>query len=116
MDTSRTLREPVARALEVHPSNLHRWRRELQDHGDCGFSGAGKKRAEEMRWPNWNGGSASRVECSQAAELAPAKGRREPWNIAQPRLSGGSQPRATRHKPHDEEVARCLYGSSAYDD
>src|SRR5262245_30503178 len=24
----------VARALEVHPSDLHRWRRELQEHGD----------------------------------------------------------------------------------
>lgn len=39
----------VARALEVHPSDLHRWRRELQDHGDRAFIGAGKKRAEESR-------------------------------------------------------------------
>ena len=39
----------VARALEVHPSDLHRWRRELQDHGERAFSGAGKKRAEESR-------------------------------------------------------------------
>ena len=39
----------VARALEVHPSDLHRWRRELQDHGEQAFSGAGKKRAEESR-------------------------------------------------------------------
>ena len=39
----------VARALEVHPSDLHRWRRELQDHGEHAFSGAGKKRAEESR-------------------------------------------------------------------
>jgi len=39
----------VARALEVHPSDLHRWRRELQDHGVRAFSGAGKKRAEESR-------------------------------------------------------------------
>ena len=39
----------VARALEVHPSDLHRWRRELQDHGDRAFSGAGKKRAEETK-------------------------------------------------------------------
>ena len=37
----------VARALEVHPSDLHRWRRELQDHGERAFSGVGKKRAEE---------------------------------------------------------------------
>jgi transposase len=39
----------VARALEVHPSDLHRWRRELQEHGERAFSGAGKKRAEETR-------------------------------------------------------------------
>jgi len=39
----------VARALEVHPSELHRWRRELQDHGERAFNGAGKKRAEESR-------------------------------------------------------------------
>ena len=39
----------VARALEVHRSDLHRWRRELQDHGDRAFSGAGRKRAEESR-------------------------------------------------------------------
>src|SRR5271168_1638564 len=39
----------VARALEVHPSDLHRWRRELQDHGEHAFSGFGKKRAEETK-------------------------------------------------------------------
>ena len=39
----------VARALEVHPSDLQRWRRELRDHGDRAFAGAGKKRAEESR-------------------------------------------------------------------
>ena len=39
----------VARALEVHPSDLHRWRRELQDYGAHAFLGVGKKRAEESR-------------------------------------------------------------------
>ena len=39
----------VARALEVHPSDLHRWRRELQEHGERAFSGVGKKRAEDSR-------------------------------------------------------------------
>jgi|SRR5262245_24460277 transposase len=39
----------VARALEVHPTDLHRWRRELQEHGERAFSGAGKKRAEETK-------------------------------------------------------------------
>ena len=39
----------VARALEVHPSDLHRWQRELQEHGERAFSGVGKKRAEESQ-------------------------------------------------------------------
>jgi len=39
----------VSRALEVHPSDLHRWRRELQEHGARAFSGMGKKRAEESQ-------------------------------------------------------------------
>ena len=39
----------VARALEVNPSELHRWRRELDEYGDRAFSGVGEKRAEESR-------------------------------------------------------------------
>ena len=39
----------VARALEVNPSELHRWRRELQEHGERAFTGVGKKRVEESR-------------------------------------------------------------------
>jgi transposase len=39
----------VARALEVHPSDLYRWRRELEDHGERAFLGVGKKRAEETK-------------------------------------------------------------------
>jgi len=39
----------VARALEVHPSDLHRWRRELQEHRERAFNGAGKKRAQETQ-------------------------------------------------------------------
>ena len=39
----------VARALEVHPSDLYRWRRELEEHGTKAFSGVGRKRAEEDR-------------------------------------------------------------------
>ena len=48
LNSGKTVTE-VARALEVHPSDLHRWRRELQEHGAGAFSGAGKKRAEESR-------------------------------------------------------------------
>ena len=39
----------VARALEVHPTDLQRWRRELQEHGERAFYGTGKKRAEASR-------------------------------------------------------------------
>jgi len=39
----------VARALEVNPSELQRWRRELQEHGARAFGGGGKKRAEESQ-------------------------------------------------------------------
>jgi len=39
----------VARACEVNPNVLHRWRRELQDYGARAFAGNGQRRAEEGR-------------------------------------------------------------------
>jgi transposase len=39
----------VARALEVHPAELYRWRRELDEQGERAFQGVGKKRTEENR-------------------------------------------------------------------
>ena len=39
----------VARALEVHPSELYRWRRELEEHGPRAFLGNGNRRAEESQ-------------------------------------------------------------------
>jgi transposase len=39
----------VARALEVHPSDLYRWRRELDELGVEAFAGAGRKRPDEDR-------------------------------------------------------------------
>jgi len=39
----------VAKAMEVHPSDLYRWRRELEEHGAHAFAGVGRKRAEEGR-------------------------------------------------------------------
>lgn len=39
----------VARACEVNPNVLHRWKRELHDHGSKSFTGSGKTRAEESR-------------------------------------------------------------------
>lgn len=37
----------VARALEVHPSDVYRWRRELGEHGERAFGGAGRSREQE---------------------------------------------------------------------
>src|SRR6266853_854534 len=37
----------VARALEVHPTDLYRWRHELDEHGGRAFQGVGKKRVEQ---------------------------------------------------------------------
>jgi len=39
----------VARAIEVHPADIHRWRRELQEHGTLAFQGSGHKRVEESK-------------------------------------------------------------------
>ncbi len=54
----------VARALEVNPSERHRWRRQRQEHGEKAFSGAGKKRAEEGR-----GAELERKVGQQAMEI-----------------------------------------------
>jgi transposase-like protein len=39
----------VARACEVSPNVLQRWRRELQDYGGKAFAGNGQRRADESR-------------------------------------------------------------------
>ena len=39
----------VARACEVNPNVLHRWKRELQEYGSKAFAGNGRPRAEEER-------------------------------------------------------------------
>src|SRR5690348_2275509 len=39
----------VARACEVNPNVLHRWRRELRDYGARAFGGQGQRRAEDGR-------------------------------------------------------------------
>jgi len=39
----------VARACEVNPNVLHRWKRELRDYGVRAFAGNGKVRAAESR-------------------------------------------------------------------
>ena len=39
----------VSRACEVNPNVLHRWKRELREHGVKAFTGPGKVREEESR-------------------------------------------------------------------
>jgi len=39
----------VARACEVNPNVLHRWKRELRDYGAEAFAGKGQRRAEEQQ-------------------------------------------------------------------
>ena len=39
----------VAKACEVNPNVLHRWRREIQEFGGKAFAGSGQRRAEESR-------------------------------------------------------------------
>jgi transposase len=39
----------VARACEVNPNVLQRWKRELRDYGAQAFSGKGQRRAEEQQ-------------------------------------------------------------------
>jgi transposase len=39
----------VARACEVNPNVLYRWRRELRDHGTKAFTGNGQRRGEEQQ-------------------------------------------------------------------
>ena len=39
----------VARACEVNPNVLHRWRRELQEFGGKAFAGSGQRRADESQ-------------------------------------------------------------------
>ena len=38
----------VARACEVNPNGLHRWKRELRDYGTRAFSGNGQSRSDEQ--------------------------------------------------------------------
>src|SRR5260370_25303016 len=39
----------VARACEVNPNVLHRWKRELHEHGVKAFAGNGKVRADQSQ-------------------------------------------------------------------
>src|SRR5215470_6749665 len=76
----------VARALEVHPSDLHRWRRELQEQGERAFRGAGKKRAEETKVAELERKVGRNDALIQAAPLS------APVPCAAPSASGNHHP------------------------
>ncbi len=90
----------VARALEVHPSDLHHWRRELQDHGERAFTGAGKKRAEESRVAE-----LERKVGQQAMEIDFLK--RALQHVEEQRLlralNNGAPPRGRRRRSEDRD-------------
>jgi transposase len=48
LDLGASLAE-VARACEVHPTLLHRWRQQMREHGAKAFPGMGVRRADEDR-------------------------------------------------------------------
>ena len=50
----------VARACEVNPNVLYRWRRELRDYGVKALLATGSAAAKSSRWPNWSAKSAAR--------------------------------------------------------
>src|SRR6266516_7516631 len=69
----------VARACEVNPNVLHRWKRELRDYGEKAFAGNGKARAEDSRV-----GELERKVV--AAMLAACRGTAQAASVDYPRL------------------------------
>ena len=78
----------VARACEVNPNVLHRWRRELQDYGVKAFAGNGQRRADESTGgrAGAKGGPAGAGDRFFAAMLAACRGAAEAASIDYPRL------------------------------
>jgi transposase len=54
----------VARACEVNPNVLHRWRRELQDYGTKAFAGNGQRRADERQVAKAGAPSGPETACT----------------------------------------------------
>ena len=59
LETGATIGE-VARAFEVNPNVLHRWRREFRQGPGNAFPGFGKRRGDERSKPSCNEKSGSR--------------------------------------------------------
>src|SRR6202044_3611330 len=80
----------VARACEVNPNVLHRWRQELDDFGGRAFAGNGQRRADERRKQGsrtgTEGGSASAGNRFFATLLAACRGAAETASVEYPHL------------------------------
>src|SRR5207248_10569149 len=63
----------VARACEVNPNVLHRWKRELQEHGVKAFAGSGRCGRRKTGSPNWNarwdGKPCKTIFCEDACSM-----------------------------------------------
>jgi transposase len=59
LETGASIAE-VARAFEVNPNVLHRWRREFREGSGNAFPGLGKKRWDDTSKPSWSVRSASK--------------------------------------------------------
>ena len=51
----------VARAFEVNPNLLRRWRKEFRHGPGNAFPGEGKRRWDETKVPNWSARSDNRL-------------------------------------------------------
>ena len=68
----------VARACEVSPNVLYRWRRELRKHAAKAFPGEGRRRLRRAGLPSWSARSAVRrwksIFCVYACSVSKSSG------------------------------------------
>ena len=73
LETGSSIAE-VARAFEVNPNVLHRWRREFRQGPGNAFPGGGKRRWDEHRYSRFIGDVALHITASaQGARQAAAR-------------------------------------------
>ena len=68
----------VARACEVNPNVLHRWRRELRDYGPKPSSATDSTEPKRVGSPNWSAKSAAKrwrsIFCGDACSMSRSSG------------------------------------------
>jgi transposase len=69
----------VARACEVNPNVLHRWRRELRDYGVKASPGTARAALKRAGWRSWSGKSAAKlwrsIFCGDAWSMSRSSGK-----------------------------------------